>query len=124
MKQGWGITGKPDTISYWRALEVTLAMIKSVSLLFEPLPTEMIEYSQQGDAVAGYAVGVLCLLKIHRQTNHQIQGSINNAGESRQILTFIPSKVGRTDCVKFHLKEKAFIFTVYYSKTESSPRCL
>lgn len=38
MKQGWGITGKPDflkteTIYYWRALEVILEMIKSVSLL-------------------------------------------------------------------------------------------
>lgn len=39
-------------------LEVTLVMIKSVSLLFEPLPTEMFEYSQQGEAAARYAVGV------------------------------------------------------------------
>lgn len=103
MKQGWGITGKPDflktaTIYYWRALEVTLVMIKSVSLLFEPLCTELFEYSQQEEAVAGYAVGVLCLVKIHEQTNYRIQRSINNTAKSRQIFTFIPSKVGRTDC--------------------------
>jgi len=30
-------------------------MIKSVSLLFEPLPMEMFEYSQQAEAAAGYA---------------------------------------------------------------------
>lgn len=121
------LISKTETIYYWRALEVTLVMIKSVSLLFEPLSTEMFEYSQQGEAAAGYAVRVFCLLKIHEQTNHQIQRSINNAGKSRQIFTFIPSKVGRTDCVKFHPKEKKkkpFIFTIYYNKTESSPHCL
>lgn len=100
-------------------------LTKLASLLFEPLPSELFEYSQQGEAVLGYAIGVLCLLKIHEQTKHQIQSSTNNAGKSRQIVTFIPSKVGRIHCVKFHLKEKKpFIFTIYYNKTESSPHCL
>lgn len=52
------------------------------------------------------------VLKIHEQTNQQIQGSINSAGKSRQIFTFNPSQSGEDLLCEILFERKAFYF--YY----------
>lgn len=125
MKQHWGITGKTDF------QELTNILLESSGgnpgndqaskfafCAFTHWEVWVFPAGRSSDWVWSQ------VLKIHEQTNQQIQRNVNSARKYKQIFTFNPCKVESTYCVRFCLKGKPFIFTIYCNKTESRLQCV